>query len=209
VALVLIKSDERPDPARAGGPQSASGPQDVLPRSFYQRPTLLVAQALLGKTLVHGDLRVRIVETEAYLGPDDLASHAAGWRRTPRNEVMYGPAGHAYVYFIYGMYFCLNVVTEDEGFPTAVLIRAGDPGARGPGVLCRELGLTREHNGLDLTAGGSLRIEAGPPPREKVVEAPRVGVDYAADWAAKPLRFYLDGNPWVSRKLRGRQPDVR
>lgn len=174
-----------------------------LPRSFYERPTLEVARELLGQVLAFRDKRLRIVETEAYIGPDDLAAHSARGRRTARNEVMYGPAGHAYVYFIYGMYFCLNLVTEQPGIPAAVLIRAGEPGAKGPGVLCRELGITREHNGLDLT-GSELTVEPGAPPAEPVVEAPRVGVDYAGEWATKPWRFYLEGNPWVSRPVKRR-----
>lgn len=178
----------------------------ALPPSFYERSTLVVAQELLGTMLVHGQQRVRIVETEAYMGPDDLASHAARGRRTARNEVMYGPAGHAYVYLIYGMYHCLNIVTEQEGFPAAVLIRAGEPGARGPGVLCRGLGLTREHDGLAL--GGELRIEEGWR-SEPVVESPRVGVDYAGAWAAKPWRFYLEGNPWVSRPSKRTRAKLR
>ncbi len=171
-----------------------------LPRAFYQRPTLVVARELLGCTLVHGDKRVRIVETEAYIGPDDLAAHSARGRRTPRNEVMWGEAGHAYVYFIYGMYFCLNVVTETPGIPSAVLIRAGDPGSRGPGVLCRELGITKDHNGLDLMCS-ELTIESGLAP-ERVVETTRIGVDYAGEWAARPWRFYEEGNRWVSKPLR-------
>lgn len=174
-----------------------------LPRSFYERPTLEVARELLGQVLAFRDKRLRIVETEAYIGPDDLAAHSARGRRTARHEVMYGPAGHAYVYFIYGMYFCLNLVTEQPGIPAAVLIRAGEPGAKGPGVLCRELGITRDHNGLDLTCS-ELTVEPGPTPTEPVVEAPRVGVDYAGEWAAKPWRFYLEGNSWVSRPVKRR-----
>jgi len=170
----------------------------VLPRSFYERPALMVARELLGKVLVHGDQRVRIVE--AYIGPEDLACHAARGRRTARNEVMYGEAGHAYVYLIYGMYHCLNVVTETVGFPAAVLIRAGDPGAKGPGVLCRELGLTREHNGLDLACSELLILEGCA--SEAVVETTRIGIDYAGEWAGKPYRFYLEGNPCVSRPLK-------
>jgi DNA-3-methyladenine glycosylase len=173
-----------------------------LPRSFYERPTLAVARELLGCMLVHKDKRLRIVETEGYIGPDDLAAHTARGRRTPRNEVMWGEAGHAYVYFIYGMYHCLNVVTEGPGVPAAVLVRAGDPGAKGPGVLCRELGLTRAHNGLDLTCS-ELTIEPGTPP-ERIIETTRIGVDYAGAWAAKPWRFYEEANPWVSRPLRRR-----
>lgn len=172
-----------------------------LSRDFYERPTLEVARDLLGKVLAYGDKRLRIVETEAYIGPDDLAAHSARGRRTPRNEVMYGPAGHAYIYFIYGMYFCLNLVTEQPGIPAAVLIRAAEPGAKGPGVLCRELGLTRAQNGLDLT-GSALLVEPGSAPAEAIVAAPRIGVDYAGEWAAKPWRFYLQGNRWVSRPLK-------
>jgi len=147
---------------------------------------------------------VRIVETEAYIGPEDLACHAAKGRRTARNEVMYGQPGHAYVYFIYGIYHCLNVVTEQVDVPAAVLIRAGEPGAKGPGVLCRELGLTRAQNGLDLTCS-ELHIEPGPTVAEEVVETTRIGVDYAGEWALKPWRFYLQGNPWVSRPPKRRK----
>jgi len=172
----------------------------VLPRTFYERDTLIVARELLGQILVHGDKRVRIVETEAYVGSEDLASHAARGRRTARNELMYGEAGHAYVYLIYGMYHCLNLVTEEVGVPAAVLIRAGDPQARGPGVLCREIGITRAHNGLDLTCS-ALRVEAGQR-SETIVETTRIGVDYAGEWTSKPWRFYIEGNPWVSRPLK-------
>ncbi|HEU0166236.1 MAG TPA: DNA-3-methyladenine glycosylase [Chloroflexota bacterium] len=179
-------------------PRSSAKP---LPRRFYARDTVTVARELLGHRLVHGDMHVRIVETEAYIGPEDLACHAVGGRRTARNEVMYGPPGHTYVYFIYGMYYCLNIVTREAGFPAAVLIRAGEPGAKGPGVLCRELGISRAHNGLDVTDPASeLRIERGPEPEEEIAEGPRVGVDYSGEWAQKPLRFWLKGNVWVSRK---------
>jgi len=152
--------------------------------------------------LVHGDKRVRIVEVEAYMGPEDLAAHSARGRRTSRTEVMYGEAGHAYVYFIYGMYHCMNVICQQPGEPVGVLLRAGDPGCRGPGVLCRELGITRALSGADLTTGVELRIEAGPPPLEPIVKTTRIGVAYAGDWAQKPWRFYLEGNKWVSHPLR-------
>ena len=171
-----------------------------LPRAFYERDTLTVARELLGQILVHGDKRVRIVETEAYVGQEDQASHAARGRRTARNEVMYGEAGHAYVYLIYGIYHCLNLVTEETGVPAAVLIRAGDPGARGPGVLCREMGITRAHTGLDVTCS-ELRVEAGQR-SETIVETTRIGVDYAGEWALKPWRFYIEGNPWASHPLK-------
>jgi DNA-3-methyladenine glycosylase len=189
---------------RRSAPISALPP---LPRAFYGRPTVDVAHALLGKLLVRhppgklGAPRVaRIVEVEAYLGERDAASHA---RRgpTPRAAIMFGPPGFLYVYLIYGMHHCMNVITQRVGEPTGVLLRAGDPGAKGPGVLCRELGVTREQLGIDLTAGGPLRIERGEP-AEAVVETRRIGVDYAGDWALKPWRFYIEGNPYVSRPLR-------
>lgn len=178
---------------------------EVLPRSFYERPTLEVARALLGQTLVYRQQRCRIVETEAYWGPDDRASHA-GQGRTKRSEIMFGPAGYAYIYIIYGMHHCLNIVTEEEGFPAAILIRAAEPLGRGPGVLCRELGLTREQNGADVTGGSELRVEPGPPVEEQVLTSPRIGVDYAGEWALKPWRFYLNGNPWVSKLRRTATP---
>lgn len=183
-----------------------------LPRSFYARGAEPVARALLGKLLVHrsGDVsRVgRIVETEAYLGPHDLASHSSRGR-TARTEVMFGPPGHAYVYLIYGIHHCLNVVTGAAGHASAVLIRALEPVAnldentRGPGLLCRALGIDRSFNGHDLLSD-DLYITREPGRRQvdrsEVVARPRVGVDYAGEWAARPLRFYLAGNRHISRK---------
>jgi DNA-3-methyladenine glycosylase len=178
-----------------------------LGRAFYARDTRAVARDLLGKLLVHRDGGVRraarIVETEAYHGPDDRASHAR-FGRTRRAAIMFGPPGIAYVYLIYGTSHCLNVVTGEEGFPSAVLIRAGEPSegclhsTRGPGNLCRALAIRREHdNGRDLE-GDDLFIEDAPPPRERILSARRVNVDYAGPWAEKPWRYALDGNPWVS-----------
>lgn len=178
-----------------------------LPSSFYSAPTLTVARRLLGMHLVHvvdGKQRIgRIVETEGYLGPRDLAAHSARGQ-TPRNAVMFGPAGHAYVYFIYGMWYCFNVVTHSEGVPHAVLIRAVEPVAHlespswGPGLLCRALGIDRSQNGLDLT-GHRLWIEAPPVAKPiRIVRATRIGVDYAGDWAHKPWRFFVQGSPYVS-----------
>jgi DNA-3-methyladenine glycosylase len=178
-----------------------------LRRSFYARATLQVARDLIGMHLVHrlGKKRrvVRIVETEAYQGPQDLAAHSSRGL-TARTAVMFGPAGHAYVYLIYGFWHCLNVVTRSTGVPHAVLIRAGEPVLNvndkswGPGLLCRALDIDRRLNGADLTAD-TLWIEtpaAGPRPR--IARSERIGVDYAGDWAAKPWRFYDRDSPYVS-----------
>jgi DNA-3-methyladenine glycosylase len=180
-----------------------------LALSFYDRPALVVARELLGQVLVHvvdgRRLAGRIVETEAYVGEQDLACHAAKGR-TARTEVLYGPPGRAYVYFIYGMYYCFNVVTEPEGVAAAVLVRALEPlegiapalSTRGPGRLCRALHVTRAQNREPLT-GPALFIESAPPvPRQRVRRGPRIGVDYAGKWAVKPFRFWIFGNPHVS-----------
>ena len=187
-----------------------------LPRSFYERPTLEVAKDLLGKYLVHhtaeATLIGKIVETEAYVGPDDKASHASRGQ-TKRTEIMFGPAGYAYVYLIYGMYHCLNVVTEREGFPAAVLIRAlepiteGDPSTlagekltNGPGKLCRYMKIDNRLNGADL-CGLALYIEdrGQKVMPEQIIAAKRVGVEYAGRWKEKPWRFYIKGSPYVSK----------
>lgn len=202
----------------------------ALPRGFYERDAVALARALLGQALVrvleHGSrLAGRIVETEAYLGEDDRAAHSFGGRRTARNRSMWGPAGHAYVYFTYGMHHCLNVVAEGPEKPTAVLLRALEPtegiecmrrlrGTRvastrlrethlcsGPAKLAQALKLDRSFDGADLVAGNSLFIERGTPVAASgIVASPRIGVTYAADWAALPLRFCIAGNPHVSRK---------
>lgn len=191
----------------------------VLPRDFYARDTALVARELLGKHLVHAvaaehgmiERRARIVETEAYIGAHDLASHSSKGV-TPRTKVMYGPPGHAYVYLIYGMHHCMNVVTEPEGNGAAVLLRAVEPIAhvegntKGPGLLCRAMGIDRRLDGADL-CGGGFRIEeagnipaVGSPDGFRIVTRPRIGVAYAGEWADAPLRFYIEGNPFISRK---------
>lgn len=197
-----------------------------LPRDFYARPPAEVAQALLGMRLVRvlaGErLAGRIVEVEAYNGEDDPASHAARGP-TPRSQIMYGPPGFAYVYFIYGMHHCLNVVTQDEGQPSAVLIRALEPVegiermrrirwmrlirgrpdrelTSGPGRLCQALGITRDQNGMDLCDGNVLFIEAdeGVPAGEVVVTA-RIGVR-GNEWARTvPWRFTVGQSPFLSR----------
>jgi DNA-3-methyladenine glycosylase len=179
-----------------------------LPREFYDRDTVLVAKQLLGKLLVHvvrGKTRIgKIVETEAYLGAHDLAAHSARGR-TKRNEAMFGPPGHAYVYLIYGMYFCMNVVTEREGHAAAVLLRALEPiqnldgKTTGPGLLCRAMAIDKRLNGHDLLSDDFF-IAA--PEREEnftIVKRPRIGVDYAGAWAKRHLRFYIKGNPFVSK----------
>lgn len=178
-----------------------------LPRAFYERDAVSVGRDLLGRSLVRvrgGVAAVgRIVEVEAYLGPHDRASHSASGR-TPRTAVMFGPAGHAYVYLIYGLYCCLNVVVEPEGRAAAVLIRALEPlrnivgRTSGPGLLCRALNIDRRLNGCDLL-GDQLFItgDAGAP---KVVARPRIGVGYAGRWSRRLLRFYIRGNRFVSRR---------
>lgn len=186
-----------------------SDPERTLPRAFYTRPTLAVARALLGMRLVHlheGVRRVgRIVETEAYMGPEDLAAHSAGGRRTARTEVMFGPPGHAYVYLIYGFWNCLNVVTGPAGVPHAVLLRALEPlenlteKSWGPGLLCRAMGIDRRLSGADL-CGERLWIEAPPAPRRavRIGRATRIGIDYAGDWAQRRWRFFDRDSPYVS-----------
>ena len=182
----------------------------ALPREAYLRPTDEVARDLLGRYLVRwidGEpARVaRLVETEAYLGEGDRASHA--WHgRTTRTAPMYEEPGHAYLYFIYGMYWCLNVVTEEVGRPCAVLLRGAEPLAGiegstdGPGKLCRAFGLDRAFNRTDLTES-DLQITAGEPvPDERVAVSPRIGVAYAGEWAERPLRWYVVDSPFVSAR---------
>ena len=180
-----------------------------LPREFYARPAIVVARALLGRVLVHVDQGVRragrIVETEAYVGPHDLACHASKGR-TARTEPMFGPPGYAYVYLIYGMYDCFNVVCAREGYPAAVLVRALAPlegclgDTDGPGKLCRALQITvRADNRADLCGASTTFIEPGVPlsPRA-IVRGPRIGVGYAGVWSERPLRFLGKDEPWVS-----------
>jgi len=180
-----------------------------LERAFYDRDTIIVARELLGKYLVHlsgGLERVgRIVEDEAYLGPHDLAAHSAKGL-TKRTKVMFGPPGYAYVYLIYGMYDCMNVVTEHEGHASAVLLRAVEPvknvdgRTQGPGLLCKAMHIDRRLNGHDLVSDDFYI--ADPPEDEPltIVNRPRVGVAYAKHWQRRLLRFYIKGNPFISRK---------
>ena len=182
-----------------------------LPRKFFDRPTLKVAKELLGKVLIKetpsGIIQTKIVDVEAYVGPKDKACHASKGR-TKRTEIMFGPAGFTYVYLIYGMYHCLNIVTEEEDYPAAILIRGlellGEEDAPvcqnridGPGRVCRFLDIDRTHNGLDTTLGRNLWIEDhGLVVTRKQTQAlPRIGVDYAGEWAKKLWRFCLPTPP--------------
>ncbi|KYF79359.1 3-methyladenine DNA glycosylase [Sorangium cellulosum] len=189
-----------------------------LPRDFYARPPLVVARACIGKVLVHrtpeGVAAGRIVETEAYRGPQDLAAHSAGGRRTVRTEVMFGPAGYAYLFMLYGMHWAFNIVVASEGEPHVVLVRAIEPVlglplmsrrrgvapgrvelTNGPGKLCKALGLDRAAYGMDV-CGAQLSLLPGAAGR--IGRSPRINVDYAGAWAKKPWRFYERGNRYVS-----------
>jgi DNA-3-methyladenine glycosylase len=190
-----------------------------LPRDFYEQSTVDVARQLLGKYLVRihaeGNTVGRIVETEAYVGPHDLACHASKGR-TARTEVMFGPAGHAYVYFIYGFHNMLNLVTEAKDFPAAVLIRAAEPVdgielmrarrkshalrnlASGPGKLCQAFAVDRLLNGASLSSH-VLYVEDRGEPVPKFQAGPRIGVDYAGRWKDKPYRFLVRGSEYVSK----------
>ena len=190
----------------------------ILPRAFYARDTVLVARELLGHVLVHdtseGLAAGRIVETEAYLQGDPACHASRGM--TPRNRVMFGPPGHAYVYIIYGMYHCFNVVTAREGVGEAVLIRALEPLegiplmqarrgkeklkdlCRGPAMLAQAMGISRNNNGEDMVVGGRLVVCRGEAVGEDdLVTTTRVGISQGAEL---PLRFYIKGNNYISRK---------
>jgi len=185
----------------------------ILERSFYARPTAEVARALLGKVLVHGPAAGIIVETEAYPGRDDLASHSARGM-TARTRVIFGAPGHAYVYLIYGMYTCLNLVAEPDGTPGCVLIRALEPVAgvedmrrrrpaarriediaRGPGRLTMAMGIALADYGADVTRGRLVVREPGLPQAIEIDATPRIGIRVCAE---RPLRFVLRGNRFVS-----------
>lgn len=180
-----------------------------LPRDFYNRDTYDVARDLLGKYLIKHDgvlTRVgKITEVEAYLGPHDLAAHTSRGI-TPRTRVMFGPPGYAYVYLIYGMHHCMNVVTESDGQGAAVLLRALEPienlstNTRGPGRLCKAMGIDLSHYGHNLCSDELYIAQSGSAEDVTIIERPRIGVDYAGDWAHKLLRFYIDDNDYISRK---------
>lgn len=179
-----------------------------LPREFYERDTILVAKELLGKYLVHVDNKIKriakIVEVEAYIGEHDLAAHSSKGL-TQRTKVMFGPAGHVYIYLIYGMYYCMNVVTESEGKGTAVLLRALEPiknvtdRTQGPGLLCKAMNIDKRLNGHDLINNDLYIAEKDSIEPITIVKRSRVGVDYAKHWAKRLLRFYIKGNPYISK----------
>lgn len=180
-----------------------------LGRAFFARPAAVVARDLIGKVLVRGRRRARIVEVEAYLDGRDLASHA---RFGPggRSAVMFGAPGRLYVYLVYGMHHCLNLVAEADGRAGAVLVRAAEPLwtdapdlLRGPGKLCRGLDVTRWHDGRDAAASRAvLRVADDGVAPGLVARSPRIGVEYAGLWARRRLRFYLRGHPSVSGRPR-------
>jgi len=180
----------------------------ILEASFFERDTRVVARDLLGKLLVRESdgqrLWGRLIEVEAYLGPDDLAAHSKGGRRTARTEVMFGAPGHAYVYFTYGMHWCLNFVTREEGVPQAVLVRALEPGpgvgrCGGPGLVTRALGIDGELNGVPLRPPG-LYVVDDQAPRGRVYVTPRIGVQGTGRWERRLLRYCVD-SPYLSRPI--------
>jgi DNA-3-methyladenine glycosylase len=180
-----------------------------LSRSFYAQDTITVAKALLGKCLIHvvdGVEHIgKIIEVEAYLGAQDLAAHSSKGV-TKRTQIMYGPPGFAYVYLIYGMYSCLNVVTEKEGIGSAVLLRALEPikniqnRTEGPGLLCKAMHIDRRLNGHDLLSDDFYIADPGISEKLVIIKTPRIGVAYAKHWANRLLRFYIRDNRFVSRK---------
>jgi DNA-3-methyladenine glycosylase len=182
-----------------------------ISNSFYKRDAETLARDLIGSVLVHRRrgrvYRARIVETEAYIGPHDLASHSSKGR-TKRTEVMFGPAGYAYVYMIYGIYEMFNIVAGKTGSGQAVLIRAAEPlgdwdaDLSGPGKLTRALGITRSMNGLDLT-GNRVYLVRDPQYQPRIGRAKRIGIEYAGEWKHRMLRFFDDGSAAVTRRPRG------
>ena len=188
---------------------TSSQPQLIkLAHSFFARPAAELATDLIGKIIVRTlrgiHFRARIVETEAYVGSHDLASHASKGL-TARTRTMYGPAGRAYVYLIYGRYDMFNIVAANLNDPQAVLIRAAEPldgwtiNLAGPGKLARGLEITRELNGMDLTSD-PLHLMSNPSDRPTVLATPRIGIDYAQDWKDKPLRFVDINSPALSTR---------
>lgn len=202
----------------------------ILEREFYNRDSVIVARELLGKVLVHEiegqKISAKIVETEAYMGIEDKAAHSYGGKRTPRVEVMYGGPGFSYVFFIYGMYYCFNIVTREEGTPQAVLIRAAEPAeglglmaqnrfkkpyeqltksqilglTNGPGKLCGALSIDKSLNGEDLCKS-KLYVEEGEDEKFNIAASKRIGIDYAGEAKDYLWRFSIEDNKYVSVKL--------
>lgn len=213
----------RDEPAPPVSPKAAAPFLGTpLPRAFYDREVLDVAPELVGKILVHrapeGTTAGRIIECEAYRGPEDLAAHSAGGRRTRRTEAMFGPPGHVYMFVLYGMHWAFNVVVEPRDTPHAILVRALEPvhGAdlmsqrrgvpeasitltNGPGKLCAAMGLGSANYGEDLCRDQLFLVEGA---AGRVGRSPRINVDYAGEWAARPWRFYEQGNRYVSVRPR-------
>ena len=197
----------KPGSESTTAPGAPSG--QVLGADFFARDTKEVARDVLGKILVREvdgtAIWGRLVEVEAYLGPEDLAAHSSRGRRSPRNEVMYGGAGHAYVYFTYGMHFCLNFVTREVGVPQAVLVRALEPGPEvgrcgGPGLVTRALKIDRTVNGLRLRPPDIYVVDDGAP-RGRIFATPRIGIAGSGlVWERRLLRYCLD-SPHLSRPL--------
>jgi DNA-3-methyladenine glycosylase len=202
----------------------------VLPYDFYNRDTLEVAPELLGKYLIRKinghQLVGKIVEVEAYKGSIDKGAHSYNYRRTPRTEVMFGPPGHAYVYLIYGMYYCLNIVTEEEGEPCAVLIRGIEPVegeehmavlrygksleeitivqrknlTNGPGKVCKAFNITKDRNGKPLWDQGFYVAFGDTIEDSQIIRSKRINIDYAEEAKDFLWRYSIKGNPYVSRK---------
>ena len=192
-----------------------------LTREFYERDTLLVAKELLGKYLTHrtaeGTTAGRIVEVEAYMGPEDAAAHSYKGLNSTRTKVMFGPGGIAYIYLIYGMYYCFNIVTGTVGKPEAVLIRALEPVegielmkerrktgklenlCSGPGKLCMAMGITKENYGMDLSGETLYLSQSGKIAEEDIAATPRINIDYAGEAKDYPWRFILKGSKFVSK----------
>ena len=201
---------------------------EKLDRDFYRVPALELARAILGFYLVHitehGKLVGRIVETEAYMGENDKAAHSYNNKRTKRTEVMFGPPGHAYVYLIYGMYHCFNIVAAETNIAQAVLVRAIEPLeglnimtklrykkpshectkrellnlTNGPGKLCRAMNINIKNNGQDLCGNKLYLLKANAPPKNDIITTSRINIDYAEEAVNYPYRFYIKSNPYVS-----------
>lgn len=193
-----------------------------LERPFYEGETLEVAKELLGKYMVHetkdGRTVGKIVEVEAYIGPEDPACHAYQGKCTSRTQIMFGQGGHAYVYLIYGVYYCMNIVTNQESFPEAILIRGLEPIdglalmkqrrktekllqlCSGPGKLCAAMGITKLQNGLDLEGEELYLLEGERISPESISSTPRINIDYAGEGKNYPWRFIIKDSPFVSKR---------